>query len=234
MKITIIYRCCETDTKGPFRPKYFCKTNCLNNMLDIFKYADRPKDVKIDIIALHDGPIGPLHEQLDYCDIPIEKINVNDNAKSLELSLNLGAGLPETDIIYFLEDDYLHTDDAVNVLVEGFEVSSKVNSSNIISLYLHTDRFTRSDDIDYGQTYIFLGKHRYWRTAESTTCTWAVTQKSYLEDGIFESAKLFGLNDRDFFRYIRINGTILFNPMHGASTHCHMPFMSPFIDWNNV
>ena len=233
MKIDIIYRCCETDTRGPARPKYFSKLNCLNNMLDVFKYADRPKGIEVDIIALHDGPIGPLHEQLEYCDVTIEKINVNDNAKSLELSLNLGAGLPETDIIYFLEDDYLHTDDAVSVLVEGFEVSSKVNSSNIITGYDHPDRYTRSDDVDRGQTHLFLGKLRHWRTGESTTCTWATTQKSFLEDKICENALKFGLNDRELFRYLRTQGTILFTPIHCASTHCHEPFLSPFINWEH-
>lgn len=234
MKISIIYRCCEADTKGPARPKYFSKLNCLNNMLDIFMYDNRPKDVEVNIHAIHDGACGLLHEQLEYCDIPIEKINVNDNAKSLELSLGFASGLPKTDIIYFLEDDYLHTYDALKVLIEGFEIAQKVNKSNIISLYDHSDRYTRSDDIDRGQTHLFLGKLKYWRTAESTTCTWAVAQDSFIEDKIYEDAVKYGLNDREFFRYLRSKGTILFTPMIGSSTHCHIPFMSPFVNWDDV
>lgn len=234
MKVDIIYRCCETDTKGPSRPRYFSKLNCLNNMLDVFKYNDKPNGVEVNIHAIHDGPCGLLYEQLDQCDITIEKINVNSNAKSLELSLGFAAGLYETDIIYFLEDDYLHTEDALSVLLEGFTVAGKVNKSNIVTLYDHPDRYTRSDDIDRGQTHVFLGDTRYWRTSESTTCTWAITQDTFLEEKIYDEAIKFGLNDREFFRSLHRRGIILFTPMHAASTHCHLPFMSPFVDWSKV
>lgn len=234
LEITVIYRCCEGDTKGAFRPKHFSKINCLNNFLDVFRFNDRPKGISVNIIPVHDGPVGRLYDAFQEYDIPIEKINVNSNAKSLEACLDLASGLPVTDIIYFLEDDYLHTDDAVPVLVEGFRVAEQFNKSNIISPYLHTDRFVRTDDIDRGLTHMFLGNLRYWRTAESTTCTWAIKQDTYLNDNIYQKALKYGLNDREFFRAIRSEGTILFNPLHAASTHCHEPFMSPFVDWSNV
>lgn len=233
MRISLIYRCCETDTKGPARPKYFSKLNCLNNMLDVFKYNDKPKEVEVKIHAIHDGPCGPLHEQLEWCDVEIEKINVNSNAQSLELSLGFASGLYETDIIYFLEDDYLHTDNALKVLLEGFTIAGAVNKSNIVTLYDHPDRYTRSDDIDRGQTHLFLGNLKYWRTAESTTCTWAIRQDTFIEEKVYEDAVKYGLNDRELFRSLNKRGIILFTPMLGASTHCHLPFMSPFIDWRN-
>lgn len=233
-KIDIIYRCCEVDTKKEARPKWFSKTNCLTNFLDVFKYSNEARNYDIKIHAVHDGSCGLLHQYLEESDVSIEKIDYRDNAKSLEFCLDLGAGLPQTDIIYFLEDDYLHAEDALDVLVEGFDVVSKVNKSNIISLYMHPDRFTREDDIDRGRTHLFLGKSRYWRTVESTTCTWATTQSTFLNEGVYEAARAFGLRDRELFRALMGHGTILFNPMHGAATHCHLPFLSPFVDWGNV
>lgn len=233
LEITVIYRCCEGDTKGAFRPKHFSKINCLNNFLDVFRFNDRPKGVSINIIPVHDGPVGRLYDAFQEYDIPVEKINVNSNAKSLEACLELASGLEQTDIIYFLEDDYLHTEQALEVLIEGFNVTNSFNKLNIISLYDHMDRLIRNDDIDYGKTNILLGDLRYWRTAESTTCTWAVKRDVYLNN-IYSVAKSFGLNDRELFRELRKQGVILFTPMIGASTHCHEPFMSPFIDWDNV
>ncbi len=233
-KITVIYRCCEVDTKGPSRPKRFSKLDCLDNFLGVFKYDDKPQDVSVDIIAVHDGHKGLLYDKLAYNDIDISKINVFSNEKSLQYCLALGANIAKTDVIYFLEDDYLHTEDALSVLLDGFKTAQQFNKSNIISMYHHPDRTSRTDDIDRGKTFILLGETGYWRTAESTTCTWATTQDSYLNHGIYEAAKKFGLNDREFFRSIRSDGTILFNPIISASTHCHVPFMGHFVDWSNV
>lgn len=233
-KITVIYRCCEGDTKGAFRPPHFSKVSCLNNFLDVFKFNDKPKDVAVDIIAVHDGPAGTLYNMLEELDVSIYKIDVRSNENSLLHCLDLGAKLTDTDIIYFLEDDYLHIDGALEVLIDGFETAEQFNKSNIISTYLHPDRFTRQDDIDRGKTHLLLGKTRYWRTAESTTCTWAIRHSTYIKDGVYEKAKQFKLNDRELFRSLHTQGTILFNPLNGASTHCHLPFMSPFIDWSSV
>lgn len=234
LEITVIYRCCEGDTKGAFRPKHFSKINCLNNFLDVFRFNDRPKGISVNIIPVHDGPIGRMYDAFEEYDIPVEKINVNSNAKSLETCLDVASGLPVTDIIYFLEDDYLHTENAVISLLDGFNVAEELNRSNIISLYHHPDRTSRTDDIDRGQTFILKGRTGYWRTAESTTCTWAVKQDTYLNDNIYQKALKYGLNDREFFRAMRPEGTILFNPILSASTHCHEPFMGDFIDWANL
>lgn len=233
-KITVIYRCCEGDTKGAFRPPHFSKVNCLNNFLDVFKFNDKPKGVTVDIIAVHDGPIGSLHNMLQELDVTIDKIDVRSNEKSLLHCLDLGASLQDADIIYFLEDDYLHTTTGLEVLLDGFKTAQQFNKSNIISIYHHPDRTSRTDDIDRGKTFILLGETGYWRTAESTTCTWATTRESYLNNGIYDKAKKFGLSDREFFRSLHSEGTILFNPIISASTHCHVPYMGHFVDWSSI
>ncbi|HRA10036.1 MAG TPA: hypothetical protein PKX31_00110 [Chitinophagaceae bacterium] len=235
MKLHVIYRCCELDTKLDARPRWFSKLKCLDNLLGVFKYDPQgiTKEDEIILTAVHDGEKGQLHTHLDFCDINIEKINLNSNAGSLQYCLDFAAKLPQTDVIYFVEDDYLHTDDAFAVLKEGFEVADAINKDNVISLYDHLDRLLRTDDIDFHQTLIRLGNLKYWRTAESTTCTWAISQGLYL-DKVYKLAKSFGLQDRELFRFLRKNHVVLFTPMLGASTHCHEPFLSPFVDWSGV
>jgi hypothetical protein len=232
LKIDVIYRCFEEDQKVGCRPAYFSKLKCLENLLWTFKNST--------IHCVHDGPKGALYDRFERqmgldraCEII--KINENSNGASLAYCLEYANSLPEEDdgIIYFVEDDYLHTEDAEAVLIDGLRTSARFNGSNIVSTYCHPDRLTRTDDIDRGQTHILLGAKRYWRTAESTTCTWAALQSTFRED-LYGPAKQFGLRDREFFRALRPKGTILFTPMHAASTHCHLPFMSPFIDWSKV
>ena len=223
--IQVIYRCCNEDKKAAFRPSYFSKLDCLENFLDVFKYEMFIKNVSINITAVYDGADGSLSERLEYHDIDTHKINVNSNEQSLLYSLNLGHSAVYSDIVYFLEDDYLHTNKAVEQLIEGFSI----NPDGIVSGYDHPDRYTRTDDVDYGQTNIFLGKDCYWRTGESTTCTWAVRPKIFSE--MYNTAVQYKLNDRELFRSLRKSGIKLITPMPGFSTHCHEPFMSKFINW---
>lgn len=232
MKLTVIYRCSEEDSKRQHRPPWFSKWKCLNNFLDIFKYADKILGVNIEIIAVHDGPRGLLHDFLEFNDISIQKINIGSNAGSLDYCLKLATNL-DTDIIYFLEDDYLHVEYSPHILLDGFDVAKTLKKSHIVSLYDHADRYHRVDDIDYGQTNVLLGSWRHWRTAESTTCTWAVSKETYMND-VYDLANKFSLDDRGLFRALRTKDTVLFTPITGASTHCHLPFMSPLVEWSKV
>lgn len=231
MKLNIIYRCCELETgikpKRPCRPKWFSKEECLNNLLEAFLFIKNP-NVNVEFYAVHDGPEGPLFEVLDtYTQIKIVKINENSNEKSLQTSLNLGLEVTG-DYTYFIEDDYRHKENALSLLVEGLEF----NNGRPVTLYDHPDRYIRTDDIDYGKTYLYMGKSCYWRTAESTTCTWAIEDDLY-KLVVAKVAKSYGLNDRQFFRNLYHANMGLLTPMPGASTHCHEPFLSPYVNWED-
>lgn len=222
-QLALILRCCESDQKAQHRPEWFSKVSCLKNLVRTFARPD------VILHAIHDGPIGPLYEILVQHDFYIDKINVNSNEKSLVNTLSYASGLPEYRWIYFVEDDYLHTPDGFEGLIEGLMLPQSV----FVSLYDHMDRMTRTDDLDYGRTNVYLGEKHHWRTAESTTCTWAISQDDYLESG-FELAMKHGLSDRALFREALTMGKRLVTPMPGISTHCHIPFMSPLIDWEKV
>lgn len=219
--LTIIYRCCELETgnktKRPCRPVWFSKEKSLNNLINTFQ--------GVQIKAVHDGEIGPLFRILSsHENIEIIKINKNSNHESLMTTLELGKSSGGENI-YFVEDDYIHLPNSKEILMSG------LNRFSLVTGYNHPDRYIRNDDLDFGQSYIFTDQFTFWRSAESTTCTWAC--KSSLYKDIADLAIRYGLEDREFFRELYRNNILLFNPMPGFSTHCHEPFISPFIDWKN-
>lgn len=233
-KLHIIYRCCELETgskpKRDCRPHWFSKEKCLMNLLDEFKFKQANNLCDVRFSAIHDGPVGPLYDILnDYNWINVDKINYSSNEMSLAATLDHAMGIPETDYIYFVEDDYLHKSGAINALLKGFEFNS------LVTLYDHPDRYTRTDDVDYGRTQVFIDNSNncYWRTAESTTCTWAVTQDLFIYR-VHKLANRYLLKDRELFRALYKENTKLLSPMSGFSTHCHEPFLSPFVDWSNI
>ena len=231
MRLHIIYRCCELETgnkpKRECRPHWFDKEKLLLNLLEEFKFKQANQICDVEFSAIHDGPIGPLYDILNgYKFINLDKINRNSNEESLLSSLDFAKGIPDTDYIYFVEDDYLHKPGSINALFGGFKYNS------LITLYDHPDRYTRTDDVDYGRTQLFLDNSNncYWRTGESTTCTWAITQDLYLSH-VAKVALKHKLNDRELFRELYRERIKLISPMRGFSTHCHEPFLSPLVEW---
>lgn len=225
--IEIIYRCCELETgnlpKKSARPNWFSKEQSLLNIIDIANRSSHSSKFTM----IHDGPSGPLEDIFkENCSGQLININYNSNHKSLIECLNY-AKSSKADYIYFLEDDYIHRDGAIECLFDGLSLFP----NSVISLYDHPDRYERTDDLDRGKSYIYTGKTCHWRTAESTTCTWASSK--YLYDNVlYDIAKQHCLNDRDFFRNLIVGPNIrLVTPMPAYSTHCHLPFLSPLVDW---
>lgn len=224
--LNVVYRCCELETgnkpKRDCRPFWFSKENCLNILIKEFNNS------LIKMHAIHDGPKGPLFSILESNNIHIEKINCNSNKESLATTLDYALNLDGT-YLYLVEDDYLHKQNSYNVLIDGLKTIGLH-----LTLYDHTDRYTRQDDIDYGKTKLFLGQYCHWRTAESTTCTWATTQ-DYYKSTLYELAKYYLLEDREFFRKCKEYGVPpLMTPIPGYSTHCHTPFVSHYTNWSSL
>ena len=80
------------------------------------------------------------------------------------------------DLIYFVEDDYLHNSDVFSEMISTYErVSSQINRELILCPadypYLNTK---------YDATSIFLGSSKHWRKIDETLCTF-LTSKILLE-----------------------------------------------------
>lgn len=220
--ITVIYRCSEKASHPEFRPHGFSKIECVENLLACFGYEGSR------IVFIHDGDEGELFNHLNsrsnlrLFKYEIIKINERSNAGSLNFCLDYAKENIDTEYVYFCEDDYLHHSYGNAHMLDGL----KSFPDSIISLYDHPDRYTRSDDI--GDVQIKLGRLGHWRTAESTTCTWATGTELFKND-LYKPAKIAGLDDRGFFRGVYAqNGIRLHTPIPGYATHCHIPFISPF------
>jgi len=71
--------------------------------------------------------------------IPIEDIqyvNVGNGAGTFNLGLDLALKFDYDDIVYFVENDYLHLPDSSKVLLDAFELGF-----DYITLYDHPDKY---------------------------------------------------------------------------------------------
>jgi hypothetical protein len=221
--INIIYRFCNTPcSERHNRPYWFSKINCFESLYQNFVIKDEYK-----IYCIQDGEDDELTYLIKSKDKIERFININykSNAASLDFCLNYADNIKEGDY-YFVEDDFLHRPNSNSILEEG------LNKFGLITLYDHLDRYTVSDDITKNCESIALTNSCYWRTAESTTCTWACKRETWEE--IKDDAKKFNLNDRGFFRHLIQKNIRLWSPIKAYSTHCMSHLLSPLIDWKKV
>ena len=102
-----------------------------------------------------------------------EKVTKNQisNMSNIHKSL-LFAKNECSDLVYFVEDDYLHQQEAINEMILTYErISSQLNRELILCPADYPYLYTKIDS-----TNIFLGANKHWRKVEETLCTFLTSK----------------------------------------------------------
>jgi hypothetical protein len=219
----IIYRISDTGYKKE-KPKYINNVNCFNNALFTFNKA------YWWVIADNVGDETKqfLHSKLKT----VEHVSVGHGAGTFNLALNMALVSPDDEIIYFLENDYLHKPEADKILQEGFDLGA-----DYVALYDHPDKYMNGANpyVEGGGeiTKVFLSESCHWKMTNSTTMTFAAKVKTLKEDEEILRKYTSGSYPRDFemFLELRDKGRSLITPIPGYATHGETAWLSPLTDW---
>ncbi len=105
-----------------------------------------------------------------------EKVTENQisNMSNIHKSLLIGKNQCN-DLIYFVEDDYLHQEDSINEMIFTYErISSQINKELVLCPADYPYLYTKIDP-----TNIFLGANKHWRKIDESLCTF-LTSKIFL------------------------------------------------------
>jgi hypothetical protein len=143
----------------------------------------------------------------------------------------------EDDIIYFLEDDYIHRSGWVDVMLEGFEYIG----ADYYTLYDHPDKYGPTT---YPMLYedltskIFATPSVHWRTVPNTTNTYACTYKTLMKhfDIHIKYCDLVEKWTKDSHKFQELwsIGSNLISCIPGYSAHVESTMLSPVIDWSKI
>lgn len=133
--------------------------------------------------------------------------------------------IADDDLLYFLENDYLHRPGWLSALTE-FERAQV--PWDYLALYDHPDLYM-TDMYRSWKSKVVLAGDCHWQTAPSTCWTFITRKKRLLRDkhllaGMFHDHHV-------FFLLTRVLRRKLFTPLPGLSTHCASLYLSPRIDW---
>ena len=221
----IIYRISDTGY-NKVKPDYITNENCLRNFISVFGNQD------LEIIADNCSK-ETLQMVTKYCHPNrITSVSIGHGAGTFNLALDMALKWEDDEIVYFVENDYLHLQGSPQILEEGFKLGAPY-----ITLYLHPDKFippfaggNPEVDQDGGyMTKIFRGETQLFGMFNSTTMTFAAQVKQLKEDEVILRKWTSGTHPDDFkmFLELRDNGKALLCPLNTFSTHGETNWLAP-------
>ena len=168
---------------------------------------DNFKDLKIKIFITddksNDESLSQINKILNITNIETKLININENefineisetdVEGKEISKNMISNMrnilksiqiaenENSDLFYFLEDDYIHTTDAITEMLFSYEkISSQLNRGLFLCPADYPYLYSTIDN-----TKLFFGNMRHWRTINESLITFLTSKKmimKYLND----------------------------------------------------
>jgi len=227
----IIYRISDAGYKKE-KPAYIGNESCLANATKVFN------DAEWSVIA--DNVSEPTENMIRkyVTEDSINWVSVGHGAGTFNLALDEALTYDDDEIIYFIENDYLHKPESQQILEEGFELGA-----SFVALYDHPDKYL--DPSKGGNPYcvggaedtrVYLTDSCHWKITNSTTMTFAAkvsTLKQY-ENTLRSFTNGTHPNDFQMFLHLRDQGGLLITSIPGYATHGETAWLSPLTDWKNV
>jgi hypothetical protein len=224
----VIYRISDAGYQKD-KPEYINNQNCFENALRTFN--------KAFFWVIADNVGDETKEFLNSKLKTVEYVSVGNGAGTFNLALDIAVNLPNDEIVYFLENDYLHKPEADKVIESGIDLGF-----DYVTAYDHPDKYLnpfeggnpfcsgRAED-----TRVYLGEHCHWKLTNSTTMTFAVRAKTLKEDEDVLRKYTSTTHPYDFqmFMELKQKGKRLASPIPGFATHGETDWLSPLTNWKN-
>jgi hypothetical protein len=228
----IIYRISDAGY-NKIKPNYINNENCLKNAVRVFP------EYKTDWLVIADNCSLNTQDMIrELYKGEIKHVSIGHGAGTFNLALDYALTLPDDEIVYFLENDYLHREGSLEALKEGLNLGS-----SFVSLYDHPDKYI---DPSHGgnpyceggaeDTRVYLTKSCHWKITNSTTMTFAAKVSTLKRVEPILRKYTQGTYPEDFKMFLELRelGEILITPIPGFSTHGETQWLSPLINWENI
>jgi hypothetical protein len=230
--IEVFVRHCHYSAASAHKDRFatFSKEKCFQNLLST---VDK-KRVNLTFLLDTFFPSAQPHFITQQSEYPVIEIKAGNEANSFLAMLDhvMAKKLKPETVVYFLEDDYIHKEGWVDVLLEGLSLPS----IDYVTLFDHRDKYFFPSYADL-QAKIFHTKTCHWRTTPSTTNTYAMRFKTLMRDlpihRVFSEGRKISA-DHEKFCSLGEKGSVLISSIPGYSTHVEPEFASPCQNWEEV
>ena len=227
----IIYRISDAGYKKE-KPAYIGNELCLANATKVFNDADW--SIIADNISTETNDMIQKYKSRDH----IYYVSVGHGAGTFNLALDEALQYGGDEIVYFIENDYLHKPGSQQIIEEGIELGA-----SFVSLYDHPDKYLSPSQggnpyCEGGaeDTRVYLTKSTHWKITNSTTMTFAAKVSTLKRTESILRKYTQGSYPEDFklFLELREQSELLITPIPGYATHGETKWLSPLINWSLI
>lgn len=227
----IIYRISDAGY-NKVKPDYVNNEKCLSNATSMF--TESIWSVIADNVSVETDDMIQKYVTRSA----ISYVSVGHGAGTFNLALDEALKYDDSEIVYFIENDYLHKPEAERILQEGFDLGA-----SFVALYDHPDKYL---DPSLGgnpycvggaeDTRVYLTDSCHWKITNSTTMTFAakVSTLKRVEPILRKHTSGTHPNDFQMFLELREQGELLITPLPGYATHGETAWLSPLTDWSKI
>ena len=147
-----------------------------------------------------------------------------------------GLNLKENDLIYILENDYLHLSDWTKYVLDLYSLTDGMHYT---TLFDHNDIYLCQNNVEgeWGMyknlvSKIYATNTKHWRTLPNTCSSFIMSKKLFDED--YDILSLREADNSRFNILTKQKNRIVLSPIPGLSTHVQNPWMSPCINWEEI
>jgi hypothetical protein len=223
----VIYRISETGYPKE-KPDYINNKNCFENALRTFN--------KANWIVIADNVNEETKKYLSSKVETVEYVSVGHGAGTFNIALTKALSLNDDEVVYFLENDYVHKPEADKILEDGVVEMG----FDYVTAYDHPDKylnpFEGGNPFCAGrseETRVYLGKYCHFKLTNSTTMTFASMVKTLKqdEDVLRKWTKETHPYDFQMFMELKQRGKRLASAIPGFATHGETDWLSPLTNW---
>ncbi len=240
-QLTIYYRHvhmkADASSRDPnkLRPEWFSHETCFRNLLRTVAHDKHA--AKARIVIVYDSSKEEFPQDFiakyyadDALGLSLQFIAGGSDLNSFLITLNLAKECPSkpTDLVYFLENDYLHQEGWLSKVFEAYDSPLPFD---YLSLYDHKDKYIYDMYQDL-RSKVMCSETHHWRTAPSTCASFIVDAGTLAADHDILGS---GLTDYYFFSRLHSErNRVLITPIPGLSTHSMAGYLSPAVNWAGV
>jgi len=226
----VIYRISETGYPKE-KPSYINNKDCFINA---YQKLD-----ECEFIVIADNITDETKQFLLTFVDEIVEVSVGHGAGTFNIALDLALKMDPNEVVYFLENDYVHREGAKKAIDDLF-------SSDILfdyaTLYDHPDKYLNpyegGNPFCSGkseQTRVFLTNTSHWKYTNSTTMTFVSRVSTLIEDETILRKWTSETYPHDFNMFMELGqkGRRIICSIPGYSTHGETKWLSPLIKWKD-
>ncbi|OBG55031.1 MULTISPECIES: glycosyltransferase [unclassified Mycobacterium] len=227
-------------------PKSEIMLRCTQSLVTAINRADA--DVILRVFDDHSSPdvVATLHRILEKCEQRVEFVPLEERGYNASCLTSFSRARDDgRDVVYLVEDDYLHTASAIQEMVEAHELFREKFGGQEVALHPYDDPKNYWGMIFSQENWrVLYGTRRHWRTNTHTTNTcWVEIETLRRNWALFERLARYSSTPYGQANHIFEASTInkiwreqvaLFTPIPSLALHLqYEEHRDPFLNWKD-